>query len=216
VTLEVARIARNGDLVIERILKPATHDTAPSLDAAFTTEYERAIYADRRAFATAYIHCPLADRTLEGGGTTNLMYFDDCKDASFTMARWSDGQPSRRGMNACIDNGTFDLDDRPASIHVEVEFAPGEGARIVIGGLWVSIEDAEVRIEKPRLSDSAPNVLSAVPLPPGATTLRIDASSSGLAAFAGGTPVGTAVTEESFARVSLARQRGALSRIKIW
>jgi hypothetical protein len=222
VTLDVVRIARNGDLVIERILKPATEESAPALVTTAATEYEQSVYADPRAFATAYVQCPSADRTTEGDGTTGVFIFDDCKDPEFTTASgWRD---DRSGRDACTEGGQITLDGRPLPIHIEVEADAGSDVTIRYEGLTVQLVRGAgnslfgVRDEITFMRGSS--TLSATTVAAGTKSLRVDIFETGLEVFADGNAAGTipAGAEEITGSKTLyvGPKRGSLSGIKIW
>ncbi len=209
VTLDVVRIAKNGDLVIERILKPAAHESDPSASASAAREYERSVYADPRASAVAYVQCPARDRVRTGGGSANVLYYDDCKDEAFTRTSWttSDGMTS---SNVCTQDARFSVASSLEPIHVEVEFGDA-GAVVTLGGIVVEARPRRLAIGHAQLGPS-----QVLELPAGISSVTIEKKSGEVRAFAGAVELGPMVDVQSGVRTVHVQPTGPLSSVKIW
>lgn len=186
--LDVARIASNGDLVVERVLTPASADGP--FDASPGTEYERAIYPDPRAFATAYVRCPRAERTRDGGGKANVVVFDDCRDSEFSLARWR-ARSGPYSANPCQGTGYVDLEGRGRPIRMEVTRDAGGSVFLYVADLQVGMTGNAVSISSWDRTAGAAVSLGRVDVAPGTSSLRIEITDSATQVFAGDAWVAT-------------------------
>jgi hypothetical protein len=211
VTLDVVRFGREGDLLIERILKPAGSAAYKAFEEMMGTEYERSAYADPRAFAVAYVRCPVADRGRWGGGNESVLYFDDCRDPDFTAEHWKDsgGQHS----SACSRYGYMEFPAGDGEINTEVGFDQDFSVATRRVFIAVTMADRKVRIGW----GSTPTQV--VPLPQGATTLRIQQKRGDVTVFSGMQQLGTPMREDGELyprRIVLSPMAGRFTSIKIW
>ncbi len=205
VTLDVARIAENGDLLIERILKPAASDTTPPLEETARTEYEHAVYEDPRAFAVAYVRCAAADRQRSGGGTSGVVYYDDCKDRAFTEANWNgEGRP----VDACAERAWMLLPTTTGT-SIEVDFG-SKTVGIGFAGAWVGVKPSLGTVTLGQSSWSG----TTVTLPDSATSVRMTVSGGKVKVYAGATYLGQ--LERTDTRQLELQPFGRLSSIKVW
>jgi hypothetical protein len=150
-TYEIFRhVASTGDLVIERVLSPASKE---AVDEA-AKSYDRSLYDSDRGFAVAYVTCAVADRVIEAEGVDWILW-DDCRDEQSTNGLW-----------ASMDmHSSFDRECRASSDVLVPATAAGKDATATFGlveGTWlrlrygraeITVDGAQLRIAGGRTVD---------------------------------------------------------------
>jgi hypothetical protein len=203
VMLDVVRLTGDGDLIVERILKPAAAELPAVTDGDAAASYERSSYGDPRAYAVAYVQCPRAQRTQEGGGQPNVLVYDDCKDEAFTRAR------STASSDVCREGGYVRF---PATlpVHGEVGFAARSWINLEIGSFVVSFEGGTLAVGRVN-----GNVTRArVPTFP--TSLQFEVTPSGIEATADGVKVAFPWAAEAPSSLQVGANSSPISHLALW
>jgi hypothetical protein len=200
VVLDVARLAADESLLIERIVKPSVDEPLDS------SVYERAVYPDSRAFAIAYVSCPATDRVMDGGSRSNVLYYDDCKDDAFTKSRW--------GSDVCHAYGLRAFPRSPVGLELKWPALATNGMRIDIPfnrGVTVNYFNGQLSI---RSSASATSPTASIFN--GLTSLRVEFSDTSATVYANGVSTLTVPTIPSEGSNQLMIDAGTLSELTIW
>jgi hypothetical protein len=204
VVLDVARMTSDESLVIERIVKPAVDDTFDS------SVYERSVYGDPRAYAIAYVSCSVNDRQFDGGGRSNVLYYDDCKDPTYSKAYWN-------GIDICHGSSSEaqrTLARSPQGYEMKVAQPPSYASFIIddrYHGLYLSLNYGELQVRS-----RAASTAQTVSFPTSATTLRVEFSGGNATVFVDGGVGATIPTGAADATPIFYIASGITSELTIW
>jgi hypothetical protein len=141
IQLDVVRQTDSGDLIVERIAKPAADRAATQKTESASATWERSVYSDSRAYATAYVWCPAAGRSFEAKGAP-VRFYDDCQDPAFTRVRLKTADMPddqvRKGI-CSIPSGVISFLSS-SDTFVEIHLVPRSALRLGVGDLSVEVE----------------------------------------------------------------------------